>query len=441
MRDFNIRLFFRVILFFVVFYLLMQILLLCTVPFPRYTKILMKELYNDGPYKVAIVGPSTVYRSVNPEILDPILGMRTITLGSSNQCVMDSYYTLRELYKGNPCEMVLLEISWNRLLSANESFSSKILLDYMKLSANKIEYFINAYPSDYRITAIFPGIQAIAIRDFHPAKMYRTAREKLLYPDETKAFGLDEEYIGRGYVARNAGFDDSRRLGRLETEKWDRQYVDQEALSYYEKTIDYCRSQGSEVVLINMPRMPYTLCGMDNYEDFSEFIIEFAQNNHVDYLDFNLAKPVLFSPESQYFYDTKHLNREGASVFSDSLARFLVAYQRDSFNPKDFFYNSFSEVMQSYNTVFGVWMEKDDEARDIRASASTPPNARVEYEFSYELPSGQFEVFRPYSNNAFAGVDCLPPGEYMLRVNARLAGIGEAFQQYDIFSIQVPIAN
>jgi len=406
----------------------MFLLLLGTVPHPITTRSLWKDIYEGGPYEIAFVGASMVQGAIDPRIIDIILDKKTINVGSANQKTLDSYYAIKELYKLSPRELVvLMNVSNSTLVREFQSVEgTRYMFDFMKLSPNKMEYLLAAFKDDYRINALFPGIHYVTIDKLNPIEMFKLAKEKLLYPDKR------ERYVERGFAPKKQNFKNVQSLGRLrDIFSFSPEKIIPENLYYLQKIIDFCQSKGIKIILFTTPNLPYSF-DLANRKDFHDFISNFAKKNNVPYLDFNYAKPKIFIPETRYYFDNRHMNEKGAKAFSTGLANFLLEYQKDTYNEDDFFYR-YEELIQTWNTVFGVWLNVDASTQDLYANVSAPPYRQVEYEFStVKSNKRDYNVYRPYSTNRFAETGKLPAGEYQIRVNARLVGSDEPFQQYFI---------
>ena len=410
----------------------MQIIMFFTVPFPAYTKLLWRDIYKGWPFDIAFVGDSIVFRSTNPQIISEKLNKNVIVLASASQSIMDSYYAIKELYKKGPCELIFLEVSYRRLRVHKTIFASKIVFDYMSPSINKMQYLLDAFPDDYRLNALFPGIQTININSLQPKAMINLAKRKILNPNETYSPDGDQRYIKNGFVETFKSLENLNNLGKLSVQGWDRKRVNTESLNYYKKIIDFCLSKGSRVILYLPPLTFYNMAAIANYEEFNRYVNDFAQENNVSFINFNYSKPSIFRAETKYYRDTRHMNRMGAKNFSEALAEFLINFQKDSYNENDYFYHSYDEAMAEWKEVFGVWLVNNNKINDLEARAYSPPHTPVEFEFSIVFPSGEYEVYRPYSENKYAETEKLSAGIYKIRVNARLVGSIEDFQQYYI---------
>ena len=426
------KLILKSILLIIVVFLFIKLILFFTVPNTSYTKLLWKDIYKNSPFDVAIVGNSWVYCSANPKVFNSILGQNTIVLGSQDQKILDSYYTIKELYKTSNCKIVVLQINYEKLINLKGIRVSKTMIDYMKPSLNKAEYYFHAFPPDYWINALFPGLQMVDINSFKPSKMKEIAREKLFNPD-LNIYSGNRAYQNNGFVIinRNRSFN-TRRIGRIFPMIFPVEYIKSEVLQYYQKTIEFCKSQGSEVILASWPNFPYRIRQIRNYEKINKFITDFAIENNVEFLDFNYSKSNDFINNNDHYYDRLyHMNLDGANAFSTNLSKIILKIVNNEYNKEEYFYNSFDELAGSWNEVFGVWLERDKETNELKAVSVIPPNREVEYEFAIVMDSGEYNVYRPYNENPLAEAEKLPLGQYQIRVNARLIGSDEPFQQYN----------
>jgi len=426
------KLIFKGILLLILVFLLMHVVLFFTVPNTSYTKLLWKDIYKNSPFDIAIVGNSLVYCSANPEVFNSLLEKNTVVLGTPGQRIIDSYYSVKELLRTSNCKLVILQISYERLITSRGVRVSKTMMDYMKPSFTKAAYYFDAFPSDYKINALFPGLQMIGINSFKPLKMLETVKEKIYNPDDNIYSG-NRFYKNNGFIT----FDEMSvynqyAMGRINSRTIRFEFINPEALVYFKKLIDFCHSKGVMIVLVNWPYLPYSIKQINNYEEWHKYISNFAEENNVDFFDLNYSKSGDFNNNNSYYFDRIfHMNLVGANALSTSLAKVILALENDTYRKEDFFYNSFDELADSWNDVFGVWLEKDNETNELKAVSVIPPNRDVEYEFAFVLESGEYEVYRSYDENPMAETEKLPSGEYQIRVNARLMGSDEPFQQYN----------
>jgi len=418
--------------FLIGFIIWIKLFMFFTVPYPSLSKLMWNDLYKKNEkYDTLFIGTSLCYLGVNPQILDEKLNKKHFVLATPGQSSKDSYYALREFYKYNETDLVFLEITRNRFRRTESIFTSKITMDYMKFSLNKIEYIINAFPADYRIKALFPGIQAIDLERLKPINMFRLAREKIKNPEKREVYSEKGIYMGNGFVLYDRFLRDSEKMGRWLITEWKEESVDPEALEYIEKSIEFCKSKGSKVILIYNPILAYSMRQITNYEELHEYILNFANKNDVPFLDFNYIKREFYSRDNNYYWDYSHKNKYGAEAFSNCLAQFIVDYNKNTYNEKKYFYDNYDEAMEAWGQVFGVWMEIDKDTGVLMANSVIPPNKQVEYEYSIISNEGKYVVYRTYDENSLAETELLTPGEYEIRVNARLVGSKEAYEQYN----------
>lgn len=441
MRNSKGRFFLKTLLFLMIFVLLALALDFALTPAESFTRLMLHDIYaQQGDIKVALVGASHALYGFDTRVIDAALGTDCFNLGSASQKVMDSYYLLKEMYRDNKPELVVIELTYamyTKFSGYDNPTSSMILFDYYRPGANKLEYLKAAFkPSDY--ANLF--LKAYRYRSRFP-EIIDTLEKKLTagylsYDPDFSSYD-DERYVSKGFVAHASGFEEGG-LGRVTPYKWDEKNLNAREFDYLSRMIRLCRAEGSEVVLVSTPLPMATLLTLGNYRDVHRYFAAIAEEHGAPYFDFNLARAELYArPDADYF-DTNHLNEQGAAAFSAALCKVLVRY-RTGEDTKDWFYPDYDAMVRAYNRIANVYLQTKREKGSVvlTAKAYYGGDVQPEYRFLYrESEKDNYIVFQDYSpeSTAVLALDGLTAVE--VRVEARAKGTVGGVCPYDAVRLE-----
>ena len=98
----------------------------------------------------------------------------------------------------------------------------------------------------------------------------------------------------------------------------------EEMLEEFEGMLAYCKEQGVELIVLNVPHPVFDVVTCyESYEKNENLLKAYCEKYDADFYDFSLAKPEVFETKPMYFGDFEHLNREGSEVFCQRLCEFL----------------------------------------------------------------------------------------------------------------------
>lgn len=440
MRDSKLRFFLKALLFVLVFVLLVSALGFALSPAESFTRQMLHDLHKEkGTIETVFVGASHALYSFDTRVIDRELETYSFNLGSASQKPMDSYFLLKELYRDNKPELVVIEITYamyTQFPGYDNPLSSMILFDHFALSDNKLDYFKTAFDSgDY-------------LELFLPAYRYRKNLRKALSNsgkkltrawlthDPAAASYEDEHYQAKGFVASQGGFQ-AGAMGRVTPYKWDQKNLDSSAFTYLEEMIKLCQKEGSQVILVSTPLPLATLLTLGNYQEAHDFFSDLARNQQVPYLDFNLLKESFYGrPDTDYF-DTNHLNGRGAASFSQALSQVLKTHKAGG-DASRYFYSTFQELTEAYDRVSNVYLQVKETDGQISLTAKSYQGDRVVplYRFLIKRPEDKsFTIISDYSSEPSLSLESTGLSGSHIRLEAR-AEESTSYDAYDV--IQLP---
>jgi hypothetical protein len=383
-----------------------------------YTRVMMHEYYNQENIDVLFSGASLCYRSFDPKIIDEEINANTFNLGSSSQDIDASYYLIKDAIARYNLDSVYLELSPIMALNMNieernpsNLTGTYIVLDYMMPSISKAEYLFHATKSDYYINSYF-----VARRNweciFDPT--YVSNLLKVKSTDAYKNYGYsllmydNEWYEGKGYVKTSLQVPEHSFNDSYSTESSNFKGISEEWFTYLYKIIKCCKESNVDITLVCAPLSEYLLLSYENYDEYHNLIKRIADEEKVEFWDFNLSKEDYVPIDSSYYKDSAHLNMYGSEIISELMAN-LINKQIDFENIS---YKSVSEKLDRLKPdVCGIVSNGTN-----RKIISNHPE-KFEYRVSTVDSDGNVTVIQEYSNNDIFEINEGKNG--IIKINAR----------------------
>lgn len=317
---------------------------------PTYTRLTMNEMYNTHTnYTMGFLGASHVYQSFNPCVFDNMIdNCNSINLGSSGQSLTGTYYLLREFLKNSTPNVIILEITYPLYEDVYERVSAPeyALFDYMKPSFNKLQYFFAAFPPSDYANALFPiyrdrsKLKISSISQIYSLKAENGYNE---YKPFSHADGW--QYKTKGFVAvdwsyENMGFDAALPY------QWDQDLIIQNNIEYLKKITNLCKSENIDIIWVTAPIPVYSIIEMDNYADVHNYFDALAKKCNTEYYDFNYCyREILERNDNLYFYDSSHMNKTYADIFSTVVCELLNERTIGMLEYNNYFYQTYDEMI------------------------------------------------------------------------------------------------
>jgi len=301
--------------------LVLYILPLAVIPFLA-DKFISKNLtksndFVDGEYSVwndlhngiinsdvVIIGASNAYRDFDPAIISEKLNTTAYNLGSNGNNFGIQYLRFRSLIDNNKIPRVIIHaISAAALEKSTYVFNPDQFLPYMyknKELEEVLELYEDFSHTDYSLPLI---------RYFGRKEAILTACNLLINPSSNTIYrvngykGVDESW--------NSDLAKARKLSY--SVKFE---IDTALIPLFERYIKECKELNIEVVLVNAPEY---IEGQDYVENRTEMMAEIVKLSEVYNLHFFNYLNDSISYNIKYFFNTGHLNREGAEYFTSRL--------------------------------------------------------------------------------------------------------------------------
>lgn len=281
-------------------------------PSVSYVKSQMYELYNLEGIDTVFVGPSFVYRGINPEWIDAECGTNSLNLGTSAQKPRDSYYMLKEAIRVQPIKTCVLDVSQDFYVESaytGQSTSTYLVYDRMENSSIKTEYFFKAFDADDYAYGVckachydFPSFGSF-IENVR-ASFSSSAPEKLAYDNEW--------YESRGFVNSIQVYIGEDELS-CQCEE-----IDENQLLWLGKIIELCEENNIHLFTVSSPKAQDYYAEKLNYAANVEKIRQYLAERGITYYDFKQD-----NMGNECFVDKVHLNGTGAEIYSKMIGELL----------------------------------------------------------------------------------------------------------------------
>lgn len=296
-----------------------------------FSRLMMHDLYTQKEnVDLFFVGASHTYRSFDPAVFDEELAVNSFNLGTSSQTYEGGYFLLKEAMKKNTPECVIIEITYSMLEDVYErqELADYLLLDYMKSGKNKWDYVGSAFDAEDWAEVFIPCYRNRVL--MHPYTALKNLLDKgrrgyFQYKDTQllREGRLVEAYEGKGFVYREECFGTENEIV-VDSYPWDAGKVNEEKAGWLRKITQLCREKDIDVLWVTTPISQAAIRTMGNYDEAHSYIAKLAEQEKVEYYDFNYYKEELLPKnDALYFYDASHMNGIYAKRFSREVARLL----------------------------------------------------------------------------------------------------------------------
>lgn len=300
----------------IIFLILLTALGKVFVPYQEQDTDQHRTFYNTekNSVDVMMVGSSTILVGISPLELWKNHKISAYTRGSSVQAPEVTYLNVKEAYKYQQPKVLVMGIT---SLFGKYDYDDKEPflrrgIDFKKLSLTKLEVVsevVKKSETQHILDYVFPVLR------YHD-------RWKDLDGTDIKQLRYTHDYMRGQFPVYKSVAIEPRMVVDKSVPAED---INKEAWEYYKKTIDYCKSQGTEVVVVNMP---------DDRWTYGRYLTakELLKENGVEYIDYNLEetlKEINLDWEKD-FYDPHHLNPVGAQKTTKYLGDFLEEHYGES---------------------------------------------------------------------------------------------------------------
>lgn len=292
-----------------------------------------------GTLDFFVCGASHAMRGFRSDILDQELGVNSYNLSCSRQTMQGRYELLNLELNRNPAKTVVLELSYDSMTRNREEEGPEgdmYMLGKLGGFMPRIKYFFSAIrPKEYgRIyyNYIDNGVNCI---------------KKIIHGTWTDK----NTKLEKGYAAYKRDDDElNQDLKKIYHTRSFEETIYEPNVEYLNKIIALCKEKNVQLILVTTPLSKVTVCRYDNLDTFREWYENVANENELQYYDFNLIRDKEEKlPDSSAFSDKFHLGNKGASTFTKMFTDVLNKEAAGE-DTSPLFYGSYSEL-ESHMTL------------------------------------------------------------------------------------------
>lgn len=250
------------------------------------------------------LGSSFAYCDVNPGLVYDTAGLTGYVMAGPEQTLSITYWYLKQALQTQSPRVVLIECTGLHFRTYQDF--SQVNVDYMPFSMNKLRAVFRAVEPELRGGLLFP------------LSLYHDRWKEFPVRGALAALAPGSRDNLKGYTAVES-FSPS--LGATPSlREHQEEAVYQDNLSNLARILELCRQAGARPVLVLHPT--YSQISPEARERIREDVA--ALDPEALFFDWSDDFASIGLDPSIHLYDTGHLNREGATVFSAWLGRFLT---------------------------------------------------------------------------------------------------------------------
>ena len=292
-----------------------------------------------GTLDFFVCGASHAMRGFRPDILDQELDVNSYNLSCSRQTMQGRYELLNLELNRNPAKTVVLELSYDSMTRNRDEEGPEgdmYMLGKLGGFMPRIKYFFSAIrPKEYGrmyYNYIDNGVNCI---------------KKIIHGTWTDK----NTKLEKGYAAYKRDDDElNQDLKKIYHTRSFEETVYEPNVEYLNKIIALCKEKNVQLILVTTPLSKVTVCRYDNLDTFREWYENIANENGLQYYDFNLIMDKEEKlPDSSAYSDKFHLGNKGAGTFTKMFTDVLNKEAAGE-DTSALFYDSYSEL-ESHMTL------------------------------------------------------------------------------------------
>lgn len=295
---------------------------------------MIEEYYKDkSKHEVVFIGDCEVYENFSTITLWEKYGITSYIRGSAQQLTWQSYYLLEDTLRYETPKVVVFNVLALKYNEPQSEAYNRMSIDGMKWSESKINC-IKASMTDEEnfIDYLFP------IFRYH-------SRWSELTEDDFEHFFSKDLVTHNGYYMRA----DVKAQGEFPEPRPLEDYtLGDNAMDYLQRITDLCEEKGIELILIKAPtEYPHW------YDEWDQQVVEFAENNNVEYINYIPLQDEIGLDMSVDTYDAGlHLNVTGAEKMSEYFGKYLVEnYDLTDYRDNSEYMSIWNEKIKFYNDM------------------------------------------------------------------------------------------
>lgn len=333
------------------------------------------ELQENGEnVDLVFVGASRVYYGFDPDIFEEELGIdNALNDATPAQRTVLTYYMLKDMTEKFHPKYVVMGTTYNGLMFRQGLRNFTLAMDRLALP--------NRLACASKVFGLKEGLMILTgkseyLNDENFDIWYSNATKKI-----NRGQGINDtkspKYNENGYIESydsmpqggiDYGFDLSRYFAEGE--------IDDTSLEYLMKSIQLCKDNDIEMILISGMCTSARMYSVTNYQGVTDYFTKLAEDNGIKYFNMNYLKDreSLFPDTS--FIDDQHLNYEGGQLQSKIFAKIFKEYLAGE-DTDHYFYRNFDEMTADMHRIPGCAAQITDYGQKMVVDARSVHNDEV----------------------------------------------------------------
>lgn len=259
--------------------------------------------------KIIIHGSSRAWKHFNSTMIEDAFNMNTYNLGIDGHNFWMQYYRHILLLKYNlKPKYILHSLDITTLEKRNDLFNPEQFLPYMLFEKSLYEY--TKYYKGYKMLDHFIPL----IRYYGKTEAIKTTIQILLNPN-SNIIQRVKGYQGINKPWNNDLYNAQKKIGYYDVK------IDTASLILFEKYIQECASHNIKIIFVYSPEYIAGKYFVRNREEIMGLYKAISTKNNIPFLNFS-NDPMI--NEQKYFYNSTHMNKEGADKFTKKLIEALI---------------------------------------------------------------------------------------------------------------------
>ncbi len=286
-----------------------------------YNKKRFADFYSLPPNSLDLVflGSSHSYCTFDPALFDEALGISSFQMGMPLQHPDSTYFTLLEVLNYQKPKVAVVEVYWDMLDDAFEMKQASMLFQVLRNKALEQQYIKEVFPLGeklkYNRDITKYQLDYFAYKNNDLQKRMEAALH-VKAPETTEKQVGTEKYATKGFLYCDYKmlpdeFDKTNQFKRFDGKKWK---FDKKQKHYLQEIVDTCAQNNIKLVFVTAPVANVSLSKMKNYYYVNEQVSDFAEENSIPYIDYNVVSLHENILTNDNFRDDAHLNNSGVKI-------------------------------------------------------------------------------------------------------------------------------
>ncbi len=276
---------------------------------------------------MVFLGSSHSYCTFDPDIFDEDLNISSYQMGMPLQLLDSTYFTLLEVLNYQKPKIAVVEIYWGLLDDEFELKQAGMLFQVLKNKELEKQYISEVFPLGEKIKYNFDILKYQQDYFAFKNKEFKDdIKERFVVFDKglPKQRGK-EEYRSKGYTFCNYNMLDdefykTNQFKRFDGKQWE---FNDTQKKYLRKIVDVCNKNNIQLIFVTAPIANVSMEHIKNYDIVNSAVSDFAEENKVPYLDYNIVNKNEKLLENKNFRDDAHLNHSGVEIVDRHFLGFL----------------------------------------------------------------------------------------------------------------------